>query len=166
MLLLKSRSTSSSTSMTSVVCVVVGAVAGGSRSTLMGSLSSAPTLVNLVTSCLTLRTPACPFGCLLFVGSRSPRWYLFMFAYPLRVFGPAPHLPQPCNPLSAVTRRFLLSSKSEIPAQNHLFGCSGWCPRAPHERPTSNGWRQSESERERRREAKGFLAVTTNTTGN
>ena len=41
------------------------------------------------------------------------------------------------NPLSAVTRRFLLSSKSEIPAQNRLFGCSGWCPRAPHERPTS-----------------------------
>ena len=59
-----------------------------------------------------------------------------MFPFPLRVFGPAPHLPQPAIRSQALLGDFY-SLEIRIPAQNHLFGCSGWCPRAPHERPTS-----------------------------
>ena len=67
-----------------------------------------------------------------------------MFAFPLRVFGPAPHLPQPCNPLGAVTRRFLLSPKSEIPAPNHRSVTRLFAP----QRPTQDAEdRESESER-------------------
>ena len=74
-----------------------------------------------------------------------------MFAFPLRVFGPAPHLPQPCNPLSAVTRRFLLSSKSEIPAPNHRSVTRLFAP----QRPT-----QDAEDRERVRERAGEKTET------
>ena len=76
-----------------------------------------------------------------------------MFAFPLRVFGPAPHLPQPCNPLPAVTRRFLLSSKSEIPAPNHCLVTRLCAP----QRPTQDA---EDRDRERERERVGEKTET------
>ena len=74
-----------------------------------------------------------------------------MFAFPLRVFGPAPHLPQPCNPLSAVTRPFLLSSKSEIQLQIICLVTRLFAP----QRPT-----QDAEDRERERERVGEKTET------